>query len=384
MKICVFTGGRAEYGLLKPLLKLLASDNDITLQILVAGMHLCPEFGSTYKIIEEDGFFIDEKVEMILSSDSPVSICKSMGLGLISFSEALARLKPDTLVTLGDRFENFAVSSAAWTLRIPIAHIQGGEITAGAIDDGFRHCITKLSSLHFTATEEYRNRVIQLGEQPSSVFNVGAINVESLKKTEILDKDLLEKELNFKINRSTILVTFHPATLDKTSSDIYFKHVLDAIDADNSLRVIFTKTLADTDGRVINTMIDEYVAKNSDRCMASISLGQLKYVSALNYIGAVVGNSSSGIIETASVPVATVNIGDREKGRICPDNVINSENSIEGISDALRQALSPEFQSKVQAVVNPYEKEGTARLIFNELSSFYKDHGSKEFFDIIP
>jgi len=383
MKICVFTGGRAEYGLLKPLLKLLAADNDITLQILVAGMHLCPEFGSTYKIIEDDGFFIDERVEMILSSDSPVSICKSMGLGLIGFSEALERLQPDILVTLGDRFENFAVSSAAWTLRIPIAHIQGGEITAGAIDDGFRHCITKLSSLHFTATEEYRDRVIQLGEQPSCVFNVGAINVEALKKTEILDKGILEKELNFKINRRTILVTFHPSTLDKTRSDIYFKNVLDVIDSDNSLRVIFTKTLADTDGRVINTMIDDYVAANSDRCMASISLGQLKYVSALNYIGAVVGNSSSGIIETASVPVATVNIGDREKGRICPTNVINSENSVEGISDALKQALSPEFQSKVQAVVNPYEKEGTARLIFNELSSFHKDHRSKEFFDLI-
>ena len=383
MKICVFTGGRAEYGLLKPLLKLLAADNDITLQILVAGMHLCPEFGSTYKIIEDDGFFIDERVEMILSSDSPVSICKSMGLGLIGFSEALERLQPDILVTLGDRFENFAVSSAAWTLRIPIAHIQGGEITAGAIDDGFRHCITKLSSLHFTATEEYRDRVIQLGEQPSCVFNVGAINVEALKKTEILDKGILEKELNFKINRRTILVTFHPSTLDKTRSDIYFKNVLDVIDSDNSLRVIFTKTLADTDGRVINTMIDDYVAANSDRCMASISLGQLKYVSALNYIGAVVGNSSSGIIETASVPVATVNIGDREKGRICPTNVINSENSVEGISDALKQALSPEFQSKVQAVVNPYEKEGTARLIFNELSSFHIDHRSKEFFDLI-
>lgn len=382
MKICVFTGGRAEYGLLKPLLKLLASDKDITLQMLVTGMHLCPEFGSTYKVIEEDGFSIDEKVEMILSSDSPVSICKSMGLGLIGFSEALDRLQPDILVTLGDRFENFAVSSAAWTLRIPIAHIQGGEITAGAIDDGFRHCITKLSSLHFTATEEYRDRVIQLGEQPSCVFNVGAINVESLKRTEVVDKDRLEKELGFEINRKTILVTFHPTTLDKTSSDIYFKNVLDAIDSDTSLRVIFTKTLADTDGRIINTMIDEYVARNSDRCMASVSLGQVKYVSALHYIGAVVGNSSSGIIETASVPVATVNIGDRERGRICPANVINAENNVESISDALTQALSPEFQSKVRNVVNPYEKEGTASLIFNELSSFQKHHESKEFFDL--
>ena len=294
----------------------------------------------------------------------------------------MSRLQPNIIVTLGDRFENFALSSAAWTLRIPIAHIQGGEITTGAIDDGFRHCITKLSSLHFTATEEYRNRVIQLGEKPSSVFNVGAINVESLKRTKILDKETLENEFNFKINRFTILVTFHPTTLDKTSSGIYFQNVLDVIDSDKSLRVIFTKTLADTDGRIINSMIDEYVEKNNDRCMASVSLGQLKYVSTLNYIGAVVGNSSSGIIETASVPVATVNIGDREKGRICPKNVINAENTTASISNCLKMALSPEFQEKVQSVVNPYEKEDTSFLILNELLSFSKQHTFKVFFDI--
>ena len=382
MKICVFTGGRAEYGLLKPLLKLLASDNNVRLQMLVSGMHLCPEFGNTYKIIEEDGFVIDEKIEMILSSDSPTSICKSMGLGLISFSEALDRLQPDTLVTLGDRFENFAVSTAAWTLRIPIAHIQGGEITAGAIDDGFRHCITKLSSLHFTATDEYRRRVIQLGEHPSSVFNVGAINVESLKKTQILKKHVLENDLKIKISNKTILVTFHPTTLDKTSSRVYFKNLLDVIDSDKSLSVIFTKTLADTDGRVINTMIDDFVAKNRDRCIESVSLGQVRYVSALHYIGAVVGNSSSGIIETASVPVATVNIGNREQGRICPDNVINAKDSVASIRIALEKALSQEFHMRIKSVVNPYDKENTSSLIFQELVTFSKKQASKTFYDI--
>ena len=281
-KICVFTGGRAEYGLLKPLLILLKNDKNIKLQILVSGMHLSREFGLTYKLIEKDGFICDEKVEMILSSDSPIAISKSIGLGMIGFSEALSRLNPDILITLGDRYENLSVVTTAWVSRIPVAHIQGGEITKGAIDDQFRHCITKLSTFHFVAAEEYKNRVIQLGEQPSKVFNVGALNVDALKKINILSKVSLEKEIDFTLQGRTILITFHPVTLENNTAQRDFQQLLDVVDSINDLRIIFTKTLADTDGRVINEMIDDYVLLNKHKAIAFTSMGQLNYISALN------------------------------------------------------------------------------------------------------
>lgn len=381
-KICVFTGGRAEYGLLRPLLYKLMKSKKIDLQLLVSGMHMCPEFGLTYKVIEEDGFKIDEKVEMILSSDTPTSIAKSIGLGTISYSDALERLKPDMLLTLGDRFENFSICSAAWCMRIPIAHIQGGELTKGAIDDQFRHCITKLSSLHFTATEEYRKRVIQLGENPSTVFNVGAINVESLMKVKAISKRKLEKMLDHELNDQTCLVTYHPTTLDKESSEKSFSRLLNALSSLKYINIIFTKTLADTDGRIINKMIDDYVDKN-DNASAFTSLGQEKYISALKYIGAVIGNSSSGIIETASIPVATVDIGERESGRIKPKNVIWTKSDTNSIKKSIEEALSRDFQRSLKKVVNPYFKENTTDSIRKILETAkIKGNPMKDFYDL--
>lgn len=382
-RICVFTGGRAEYGLLKPLLTELQKDESVELKLLVAGMHLSREFGLTYEAIENDGFVCDEKVEMILSSDSSISISKSMGLGLIGFSEALMRLQPDILVTLGDRYENMAVVTSAWVCRIPVAHIQGGEITLGAIDDQFRHCITKMSTLHFVTTDEYKNRVIQLGEHPSRVFNVGAINVDALHKIKVLSKVELEKDIGFEFGNKTLLITFHPVTLENNTAESNFQQLLDAIDDFDDLKIIFTKTLADTDGRVINEMIDNYVAENSSKSIAFTSMGQLRYMSALQYVDAVAGNSSSGIIETPSFKVPTLNVGKREQGRIVADNVICVKQDVAEIKQALEKALSTEFKESLKDMANPYEKPDTAINIAKTLAEYpLKNTTMKEFYDL--
>lgn len=382
-KICVFTGGRAEYGLLRPLLNELRDNKDIELQILVSGMHLSAEFGLTYKEIEKDGFLCDEKVEMVLSSDTPVAISKSMAIGMIGFSEALTRLNPDILVTLGDRYENMSIVTTAWVCRIPVAHIQGGEKTLGAIDDQFRHCITKMSRLHFTATDEYRNRVIQLGEYPENVFNVGALNVDALKKIKILPKAKLEQEINFSFQGKTALVTFHPVTLKKETSGKHFAQLLEVIDSIKDLKIIFTKTLADTEGRVINQMIDDYVSNNENKSVAFTSMGQLNYISALNYIDVVVGNSSSGVIETPSFKVPTINIGDREKGRIMADNVICVDQNINAIKEAFKKAFSSSFIKSLANMENPYEKPDTAKNIASILADYdIPNSTEKEFYDL--
>ncbi len=367
-KICVFTGGRAEYGILRPLLKILKKMNEIDLSILVSGMHLSREFGLTYLEIEKDGFKCTEKVEMILSSDTPVSTCKSMGLGMIGFSEALMRIKPDFLVVLGDRFESMSVVTSAMVCRIPVAHIQGGEMTQGAVDDHIRHCITKMSYLHFVTTKEYYSRVVQLGEDPERVFNVGALNVDSMKKINILPKNILEEKISFHIDQRTIIVTFHPLTLENNTSGKYFRDLLVAIDEIEHLRVIFTYTNADTEGRVINDMINRYVEVNSDKAIGFPSLGQIKYISCLKYVGAVVGNSSSGVIETPTFKIPTVNIGDRELGRVMAKNVISCDQGIDSIKSAINKALSDDFKKSLSNMINPYEKEDTAETIAGVLS----------------
>ncbi|MDE6182001.1 MAG: UDP-N-acetylglucosamine 2-epimerase (hydrolyzing), partial [Eubacteriales bacterium] len=263
-KICVITGSRAEYGLLKPIMNAIKEDKELILQTIVTGSHLSTEFGLTYKSIENDGFMIDEKVEMLLSSDTKTAINKSIGLAIISFGEAFERLKPDLIIILGDRYEILAVSVCATICNIKIAHLHGGEITEGAIDDAIRHSITKMSHLHFTSTEEYKKRVIQLGEQPDTVFNVGAIGTENIKKIKLLNKEELEQKLNFKIKENTVILTFHPVTLENKSSKEQFQDLLDAIDNIENINIIFTKANADTDGRIINNMIDEYVNKNKN------------------------------------------------------------------------------------------------------------------------
>ena len=353
-KICVFTGTRAEYGLLKPLMDEIEKDKALCLQLIVSGMHLSSEFGSTYRQIEEDGFRIDEKVEILLSSDTAIGLSKSTGLGLISFSEAYNRLNPDIVVVLGDRFEAFAASGAALISRIPIAHLHGGEATFGLIDEAIRHCITKMSHLHFTSTEEYRNRVIQLGEAPDRVFNVGATGLDNIVELDLLGKEELESELNLKFNNRNLLVTFHPVTLERDTSKEQLGNLLAALDNLNDTHIIFTKANADTDGRAINQMIDQYVSANSHKSVVFTSMGQLRYLSTMQYVDAVVGNSSSGIVEAPSFKIGTVNIGDRQQGRIKAESIVDCEPTTEDIARALEKVLSVEFKRDVKDVINPH------------------------------
>lgn len=322
-KICVVTGTRAEYGLLKPLIKKIRDDKDLNLQLVVTGMHLSSEFGLTYNEISKDGFKITEKVEILLSSDTEIGISKSMGLAMISFSEVFDRIKPDMLILLGDRYEIFAVASAAIVAKIPIAHLHGGETTEGALDEAFRHSVTKMSYLHFTSNEVYKNRVIQLGEEPCRVVNVGPIIEESIKTLDFLPKEKLEEDLKIRFDKKISLLTFHPTTLENNSAKEQFENVLEALSEFDDLKVIFTKANSDVSGRIINSMIDEYVLKNPDKCVAYASLGQLRYLSAMKYCDIVIGNSSSGIIEAPILQKPTVNIGDRQKGRIQEKSIIN-------------------------------------------------------------
>ena len=379
-KVCVFTGTRADYGLLKPLINKIKDDDDLILQILVSGMHLSPEFGLTYKEIENDNFYIDEKVEILLSADTPSAIVKSTGLGMITFTDVLNRLNPDICIVLGDRFEAFAFAYSAFINKIPIAHISGGEITEGAIDDGIRHSITKFSHLHFVATEEYKKRVIQLGEDPKRVFNVGEIGLEGMKK-DLLDKNEFEKSINFKLNKKNILVTFHPETLKK-SSEKDFKEILNALSDLKDTNIIFTKANADTNGRIINKMIEQYVLDNKN-AIAFTSLGRKLYLSALQYVDIVLGNSSSGIVEAPSFNIATINIGNRQKGRVKAESVIDVKAQKEEILKAINRVYTNDFQSKLKNIKNPYEGLNGIDVIIKVLKKVdLKNIIHKSFYDI--
>ena len=381
-KICVITGTRAEYGLLYWLMKEIEADNALELQLIVTGMHLSPEFGLTYKIIEKD-FKIDKKIEMLLSSDTSVGISKSMGLAQISFAESFEELKPDILVVLGDRYEIFSAVSAAMIARIPIAHLHGGETTEGAFDESIRHSITKMSHLHFTATDEYRNRVIQLGEHPSRVFNVGGLGIDNIKRLELLNREEFEKSIDFKLAKKNIIVTFHPVTLEHSTAKKQFQNLLDVIDTLEDTRLIFTKANSDTDGRVINKMIDEYVSKNHDKAVGFSSLGQLRYLSALQYVDAMVGNSSSGLAEAPTFKIGTINIGDRQKGRIMADSVISADPNIESIRDAFVKLYSSEFQKVLSETDNPYGDGGASKKIKDIIKKVSLDDIlKKSFYDI--
>lgn len=382
-RICIVTGSRAEYGLFYWLMKEIQDDDNLELKIIATGMHLSPEFGLTYRQIEEDGFKIAKKIEMILSSDTPVGISKSMGLGMIGFAEAYEELKPDIIVLLGDRFETFCASVAACIFRIPIGHIHGGETTQGAVDEAFRHSITKMSHLHFASTNEYRKRVIQLGESPERVFNVGALGIENIGKLPLLSRENLEKEIGFSLGQQCILVTYHPVTLEQATAQMQFQNLLTAINTIDGLHVIFTKANADTEGRIINQMIDEYVIKKKSAAISFTSMGQLRYLSTMKHVNAVVGNSSSGIVEAPSFKVPTVNIGDRQKGRVQTKSIINCSPANDAIIKSIQRALSIEFRQSLQKIQNPYEKENTARNI-KEIISHYdlRNILKKEFYDI--
>lgn len=362
-KICIVTATRAEYGLLKPVIDKIHKSEKVELRLVVTGMHLSPEFGLTYREIEEDGYPIDQKIEMLLSSDTPAGIAKSMGVALMGFADYFSVNRPDMIVILGDRYEMLMVAASAMIARIPIAHLYGGEKTEGAVDEAIRHSITKMSQLHFTATEEYRRRVIQLGEQPDRVFNVGALGVENARKVSLLGKEELEQQIGFRFTKPTIMVTYHPVTLETLTAREQFADILSVIDKHKEISVIFTKANADTDGWIINQMIDEYVGENSDRCVGYTSLGQKRYLSALQYVDAVLGNSSSGLVEVPSFHIPTVNIGDRQRGRACAKSVIHCRNTGQEIDKALQMALSEEFRQDLTTMDNPYEKEGTSDKI---------------------
>ncbi|QDV17397.1 GDP/UDP-N,N'-diacetylbacillosamine 2-epimerase (hydrolyzing) [Gimesia panareensis] len=382
-RVCVVTGSRAEYGLLSPLLAALRADDAFQLQLLVTGSHLSPEFGLTYREIEADGYTIDEKVEVVLSSDTPVGICKSMGLGLISFSEAFSRLNPALIVVLGDRYEIFSAVSAAHISRIPVAHLHGGEVTEGAFDDALRHSITKMSHLHFTSTEAYRKRVIQLGEAPERVFNVGAIGLDNLQRLSLLSREELEQDLGFKFNKYNLLCTFHPVTLEHNSSLEQVQSLLNVLEQQPDTNVIFTKTNADTDGRIINQLIDEFVEKNPDRYHAYVSLGQLRYLSMMQFADAVVGNSSSGIIEAPGFRIGTINIGNRQTGRIKSELVIDCEPTKTGIASAFKTLYSSDFQKRRLQATNPYgEGQTTSQIISILKENFPGRTTQKSFYDL--
>ncbi len=382
-KVCVVTGTRAEYGLLKPLIEKISNDAELQLQLVATGMHLSPEFGLTYKEIEQDGFEITERNEMLLSSDTPNGITKSVGLGIIGFADIFTRIAPDMAVILGDRYEALAAATAAMIHRIPIAHIHGGELTLGAIDDAIRHSVTKMGTLHFTATEEYRRRVIQMGEAPENVFYVGALGVENIKTQKLMEKGELAQSLKTDLDMPYVMVTFHPVTLENNTAGEQFENLLSVLEKYKEYRIIFTKANADTDGRVINQKIDQYVEQNSKRASAYTSLGMMRYLSAVKYCEMVIGNSSSGIVEAPSFRVPTVNIGNRQIGRIRAESVIDCGNSSEDIYTAIEKAKVIKIEGMLQKMKNPYEKSGTSEKIYSEIKKYLLQNKmtEKRFYD---
>lgn len=367
-KICFVTGTRAEYGLLSRLMRLVKKDNDLRLQVIATNMHLMPEYGETYKEIEKDGFTIDKKVYMHKPSDDAHGIISSMAEEMQGMNDALSELKPDILVLLGDRYEILVAAQVALIHRVPIAHIHGGEVTEGAFDDAIRHSVTKMSSLHFTSCEEYRHRVIQMGEHPSRVFDVGSLGVENIKAVPLMTKDELEASLDFKIDTQTILVTYHPVTLGgDPAKDI--REFLDALDQFKDLKVIFTMPNSDTGRDAIALAVENYVKNHSNRAKAYTSLGLKRYLSTLQFVKAAVGNSSSGIIEVPSFGIPTLNIGDRQKGRLASKSVVNCGTSKDEVIAGLKLCLSKEMQKAAKTYENPYAKPDTANLIYQELKN---------------
>lgn len=367
-KICIITGTRAEYGLLRWVMEGIKSDPTLVLQIIATGSHLSPEFGNTYLTIEQDGFKIDRKVEMLLSSDTPVGIAKSMGVGLMGFADAFHELQPDLIVVLGDRFEIFSAVSAALTACIPVAHLHGGETTEGAIDESLRHAITKMSHLHFVANREYQQRVIQLGEQPEHVFLVGGLGVDSIKRLKLLSKSALEAALNFNIGDKSLLITFHPVTFAVGMAERQMAELLAALELLEDTHLIFTLPNADTDGRILIKMIQNFVSRHSN-ARAYTSLGQLNYLSCVSYVDGVVGNSSSGLTEVPSFKKGTINIGDRQHGRLQAKSVINCEPIRTCITSALKKLYSSEFQANLRETLNPYGEGGASELIVSTIKS---------------
>jgi GDP/UDP-N,N'-diacetylbacillosamine 2-epimerase (hydrolysing) len=382
-KICVITGTRADYGLLRWVMQGIKDDSDLTLQVIATGMHLSPEFGLTYREIEQDGFKIDRNIEMLTSSDTSVGIAKSMGLGLIGFADALNELKPDLIIALGDRFEIFAGVSAALIARIPVAHLHGGETTEGAFDESLRHSITKMSHLHFVAAEVYRQRVIQLGEQPERVFLVGGLGVDNIKRLPLLNRSELEASLGFKLAQKNLLVTFHPVTLENATATDQMAELLAVLAELKDTKLIFTLPNADTDGRALIKMVERFVEQHHN-ARAYTSLGQLRYLSCIAQVDGVVGNSSSGLLEVPSFGKGTINIGDRQRGRLQARSVINSAPDRKNISAALKKLYSKDFQVSLSKVRNPYGEGGASQKIVTTIKNYVMDNIAKKVFYDLP
>jgi GDP/UDP-N,N'-diacetylbacillosamine 2-epimerase (hydrolysing) len=368
-KICVVTGTRAEYGLLRWVMQSIRETPELALQVMATGMHLSPEFGLTYRDIENDGFRVDRKVEMLLSSDTPAALAKAMGLGMIGFGDAFQQLEPDLLLVLGDRFEIFSAVAAALTARIPVGHVHGGETTEGAFDEGIRHSITKMSHLHFVAAEEYRRRVIQLGEHPDRVFLVGGLGIDSIRNLELLNREELEAALGFQLGQKNLLITFHPVTLERFTAAQQMVELFAALDTLEGTQLIFTMPNADTDGRVLCGLITEFVASHRNAC-AFTSLGQLRYLSCIRHVDGVCGNSSSGLTEAPSFRKGTINIGDRQRGRLKAESVIDCSPDRHEITAALERLYSPEFQATLETVRNPYGEGGASEKIVRVLRDY--------------
>ena len=382
-KICVVTGSRAEYGLLYWLMKDIQEVPEFELPIIVTGMHLSPEFGQTYKEIVKDGFHIYKKVEMLLSGDTPSAITKSTGLGMIGFADAFTDLKPDLLLVLGDRFEILAASIAALYARIPIAHIHGGETTTGVFDESIRHSITKMAYWHFVAADEYKKRVVQLGENPERVFNVGGLGVDAIKKAKLLSQKELMEKTRIEFGKKNLLVTYHPVTLEKDTSKKHFQSLLSVLGELRDVNLIFTMPNADSDGRIITQMISDFVNRYKERSLSFSSMGHIKYLSTLQFVDGVIGNSSSGLAEAPTFKVGTINIGDRQKGRLKAKSVIDFNPTKESIKKAIETLYSEDFQMILPSVENPYGKGNAIEKIMKVLLKVgIPSEPKKEFYDL--
>ncbi len=384
-RICVVTGTRAEYGLLYWIIKGIHEGPGLELQLIATGMHLSHEFGLTVREIEKDGFPIAEKVEMLLSSDTETSIAISMGLGMIGFAKAYEKLKPDILLVLGDRFEVLSAVCTAIPLRLPVAHIHGGEATEGLIDEPIRHAITKMSHIHFTATEKYRKRVVQMGEEPKNVFCFGAPGLDNIYKLRLINRKELYQELKLP-NKKIGVVTYHPVTLEKGTSEFHISELLQALKDFVEIYWIFTLPNADTGGRIIIESINNFFKSNPDKGKAFISLGQVKYLSLLKYATVMVGNSSSGLIEAPSFELPVVNIGNRQRGRVRGKNVIDiTECKKEIIIKAVKKAISLEFKASLKGMRNPYGNGGTSKKIIKKLKiiPLGEDLIKKRFYEVL-
>lgn len=381
-KICVVTGTRAEYGLLRWLIQAIKDSELLQLQLIVTGMHLSPEFGLTVQCIESDGFIPDRKVEMLLSSDSPVGITKSMGVGMIGFADALNDLKPDLTLLLGDRFEILVAAVSSMIARIPIAHLHGGESTEGLIDESIRHSITKMAHLHFVATDEYRQRVIQLGEQPDNVYHVGGLGIDNIHHLNLLSRSELESELDFTFASRNLLVTYHPVTLEEGTSSEQMNELLQALSRLEDTGLIFTMPNADTDSRILFKQINDFCDTHPN-ARAFTSLGQLRYLSCIKHVDGVIGNSSSGLCEVPTFRKGTINIGDRQKGRMCAASVINCSADSKSIYKSIQQLYSHSFRALLPFVQNPYGEGGASESIAKILENRSFDNLlKKSFFNI--